>query len=336
LNKRDFTGEKLMNKRRYLIIVGIVAAVVALSILSYTMLANHRLAITSLKAETSWIAPLGSLNVTCNATAPHGDELSYNWSASGGKITGEGTTVTWTAPLSAGSYNVTVTVTDNRGGEVTDYVTITVRANSPPTITSLVANADWITPLGSLNVTCTASDPDNDELSYEWTTTGGNISGTGAAVNWTAPQEVGTYNVTVMVKDGYGGEDTKFVPVSVTLSPPPTIEKLIVTPKGNTFLREPTHSGCDYDVWAQREYDIECIASNTSGELFYDWSCTAGNISGEGSNITWTAPNERSVQVTVTVIVSDAEGNSMGKNIVFWIPSCTCGSWGLKSGEISF
>ncbi|MGA8848616.1 MAG: Ig-like domain-containing protein [Dehalococcoidia bacterium] len=329
-----------MNKKRYLIIIGIVAAAALISILLYTMLANHQLVIKSLKAEPEGVPPLGSCQILCNATAPLGDELSYNWSASGGTITGEGATVTWTAPnsepYSEVSYNVTVTVTDGRGGEDRRQITIRVRANYPPTISSLVANAAWTTHSGSLQVTCNATDPDGDTLSYEWTTTGGKISGTGAAVNWTAPQGVGTYNITVVIKDGYGGEDTRFIPLSVTISPPPTIEKLVITPKGHTFLREPTHSGCDYDVWTQREYDIKCVVSNTSGELFYDWSCTAGNISGEGSTITWTAPNEKSVQVTVTVIVSDAAGNSMAKNIVFNIPSCTCGSWGLKSGEISF
>jgi len=323
-----------MSKRRYLIIVGIVAAAVALSILLYTMLANHRPVITNLTAEANWVAPFGSLNVTCNAIDHDGDELSYNWSASGGKITGEGATVTWTAPYFAGSYNVTVTVSDGHGGEVTDDVTIEVRTNRPPTIRSLVADADWTPPSGTLQVTCNATDPDGDELSYEWTTTGGKISGTGAAVNWTAPQEIGTYNVTVVVKDGYGGEDISKVPLSVTLSPPPTIEKLVVTPNGNTFLREPTHSGCDCDVWKNREYYIECKASGAGG-LVYNWSCDDGEISGAGSNITWTAPNKMSVKVTIMVIVS-VEGNNIGKNIVFWIPSCSCGSWGLELLEISF
>jgi len=325
-----------MNKKKYLIIIGIVAAAVLISILLYTMLANRQPVIISLKAEPEGVPPLGSCQIVCNATAPHGDKLSYNWSSSGGVITGEGATVNWTAPYSAGSYNVTVIVTDSRGGEVIDYVTIPVRGNRSPTINSLVANKAWTTRSGSLQVTCDASDPDSDVLSYQWTATGGKISGTGADVNWTAPQGVGTYNVTVVVKDGYGGKDTRFIPLSVTLSPPPTIEKLVVTPNGNTFLREPTKLGCDCDVWKNQKYDIECVASNTSGELVYNWSCAAGNISGEGSTITWTAPNEKSVQVTVTAIVSDAKGNSMGKNIVFWIPSCTCGSWGLKSGEISF
>jgi hypothetical protein len=119
-----------MNKKRYLVIVGIAAAAVLLSILFYTMLTNHRLAITSLEAEPDRVLPSGSCQIVCTASDHDGDELSYNWSADEGGITGEGATVTWTAPNSEGSYNVTVTVTDSRGGEVMNQVTITVSYQS--------------------------------------------------------------------------------------------------------------------------------------------------------------------------------------------------------------
>jgi hypothetical protein len=314
-----------MNKRKYLIIVGIVVAVAVIAVVLYTMLANHRPAIAGLEAREK-VVPNGKCEIVCIASDRDGDTLSYNWSASGGNISGTGAAVNWTAPESLGSYNVTVTVTDGRGEEATKQVIIEVRANRAPTISSLVADADWTLPLGSIQVTCEATDPDDDELSYEWSATGGNISGTGAAVNWTAPQDVGVYNVTVMVKDGHASEDAMFVPLSVDLATPAVVENLVVTPKGHIYLRECTVAGCDYDVWKTREYDIECIASGT-GELVYDWSCTDGEIAGEGSTITWTAPSKTLVKATVTVIVSDAAGNSVAKNIVLHVPSCTCGSW---------
>src|SRR3989304_5221457 len=91
----------------------------------------------------------------------------------------------------------------------------TTLANHWPAITSLIANAVWTTPSGSLQVTCDASDPDGGELNYEWSATAGNITGTGLEVIWTAPQEVGIYDITVVVQDGYGEEDTMFVHLSV-------------------------------------------------------------------------------------------------------------------------
>jgi len=315
-----------MNKKRCLVIVGVVAAAVLVSILFYTMLANHRPAIISLEAEPERVTPSGSCQIVCTASDADGDELSYNWSASRGEISGEGATVNWTAPYREGSYDVTVTVTDGRGGEVTNQITIIARFNKPPHITNLIADANWTPPSGSLQVTCNASDPDGDELSYEWSTTGGNISGTGAVVNWTAPQEVDIYHVTVVVSDGHGDEATRSVTLSVATDTPPTIEDLIVTAKGHRYLRKSSTADCDYDVWKTKEYNIECIVSDTSGEVFYDWSCNGGEISGEGYIITWTAPNPLGViYVTVTVIVSDVAGNRMGKSIDFYVPFCECG-----------
>jgi hypothetical protein len=313
-----------MNKKRLLVIVGIAAAVL-LSILFDTMLANHQPAIASLEAPEK-VIPWGSCQITCNASDRDGDELSYNWSANAGEITGVGATVNWTAPLSLGSYNVAVTVTDGRGGKVMKQVTITVRANLPPTVTSLVADADWTLPSGSIQVTCNASDPDGDELGYEWATTGGDISGTGAVVNWIAPQEVGIYDITVVVTDGHDAEDIKFVSLSAALGAPPTVEDLIVTAE-HRYLKKSTW-GYDYDVWKTEEYDIECIVSNTSGGVSYNWSCDDGEISDmseDGSTITWTAPNKIVTPTTVTVIVSDIAGNKMSKSIVLYVPSCACG-----------
>jgi hypothetical protein len=328
LDKRSFRREKPMNKTRGLIIVGIVVAAVALAILFYTILGNHRPAITSLVAEPAKVLPRQSCQIVCNATDPDGDELSYGWSASGGTISGitiagEEATVTWTAPGSAGFYDVTVIVMDSRGSAVTDSVTITIRTNTSPAINSLTADADWTLPLGSLNVTCNASDPDGDELSYEWSTDGGDISGTGAVVNWTAPQEVGIYNVTVVVNDGYGGEGIGELSLSVATGTPPTIEDLIVTPKEPKYFR--TITAGYYKVGKTKQYDIECTVSDTSGEVSYEWSCEDGEISGEGSMITWTAPDETLTRTTVTVIVSDIADNRVSKSVDFQVVSCnTC------------
>jgi hypothetical protein len=325
---RKTSGDKLMNRRTLLIIVGIVVAVVVVVTVFDMILADHPPAIAGLRAP-EMVIPSGTTQILCVASDPDGDALSYNWSASGGTISGTGAAVNWTAPDFSGSYNITVRVTDGRGEGATKQVAITVRADRPPAISSLVADADWTAPSGTTQVTCSASDPDEDELTYEWTATAGDISGTGAVVSWIAPDMPGVYNITVVVRDGHASEDTMFVPLSVNLGTPPVIEDLIVAPEGHIYLRHCTVAGCDYDVWKTRQYDIECVASGT-GELGYDWSCTDGGITGEGSAITWSAPNEIVVKATVTVVVSDAAGNRIAKNIVFYVPSCSCGSWGLS------
>lgn len=314
-----------MNKKKLLVAAVIVVAAVLLSVLVHTMLANHQPAITKLAAESGRVPPGGNCQIVFNATDPDGDELSYSWSASGGEITQQGATVIWTAPYFRGSYNITLTVSDGRGGEDTRYLIITAEVNRAPIINSLTTDADWALPSGSLVVTCDAFDSDGDELNYTWTATGGDITGTSAVVTWTAPQAIGTYSITVVVRDGHGGGDSREVLLSVSPGTPPTIENLIVNAEEPKYLKESSIPGCDYDVWKTKEYYIECVASNASGELVYDWSCDSGEISGEGSTITWIAPNQSSVDATVTVIVSDAAGNKVGRNLVLHVPSCVCG-----------
>jgi hypothetical protein len=201
----------------------------------------------------------------------------------------------------------------------------TTPTNHRPIITSLEA-PERVLPSGSCQIVCNASDLDGDELSYEWTATGGNIFGTGAVVSWTAPEEVGMYDITVVVDDGHDEKDARSVTLSVTLGTPPTIEDLIVTAE-HPYLKKSSTAGYDYDVLKTMEYNIECIASDTDGELselVYEWSCDGGEISGEDSMITWTAPNQALVAVTVTVIVSDAAGNKVDKSIDFFVLSCVC------------
>jgi len=195
----------------------------------------------------------------------------------------------------------------------------TTVTNRLPTITNLEAEAEWMAPSGSLHLTCTASDADGDGLSYEWVTTGGNISGTGGVAVWTAPQDVGMYDITVVVDDGHGGKDTAFLTLIASNGPPPGIQNLTVTAKEPKYLKT-TSTG--YKVGKTKEYYIECIASAMNGELVYEWSCADGEVSGAGSLITWTAP-DTSGYVTVTVKVFDGVGNWVKKNVVFEVVDCS-------------
>jgi hypothetical protein len=314
-----------MNKKRYLLAAAIVAAAVLLSVLFYPMLANHR-PVARLGVQSGMIRPGESRQIICVAADADGDELTYNWSATGGEISGQGAAVTWTAPGSAGFYDVTVTVSDGRGGEVTSQITIEVRANRPPSIARLIADAAWALPSGSIRVTCNASDPDGDELRYEWTASGGNIAATGAAANWTAPQEVGVHNITVVVSDGYGGSDTRTLPVTVVTGQPPVIEELRITKDryGHCYLKK---SSSGYYVGQGKMYDLECVVADAGTALSYEWSYTGGVLSGDGGLVSWPAP-DKSGKVTITVTVSDIAGNMASKSLVLSVVSCSACTFG--------
>ncbi|MBK7212557.1 MAG: hypothetical protein IPH88_04510 [Bacteroidales bacterium] len=80
--------------------------------------------------------------------------------------------------------------------------------NKAPTIASVVVNPGSVNANGMISVTVTATDPENDALTYAYTVTGGSITGSGPSVTWTAPSTAGAHSVTVTVSDGNGGQVT--------------------------------------------------------------------------------------------------------------------------------
>ncbi len=196
-----------------------------------------------------------------------------------------------------------------------------------PTITSVTADADWTAPLGSVRLTCSASNPDGGDLNYEWSASGGSITGTGETVNWTAPQQIGMYDITVEVTNAQRARDTETITLIVSDGPPPEIRSLAITPRGHKYLRE---IATGYRVAQTYEYAIKCVASSPEGEIVYEWSCVKGQISEiseDGSSIIWTAP-ETSRSATVTVKVLDGAGNWVVRTMVFQVVSCEgCYVW---------
>ena len=290
---------------------------------------NQPPSITSLKAKQDVLSPLSSCLIECVASDPDGDELSYEWLTVNGDIDEEGAAVSWDAPEQEGIYNIMVKVTDNKGGEATGFVAITVKANNSPVINSLIASVNWVPPLGICNITCDAVDLDGDDLSYEWIAERGDISGTGPVVTCTAPDRVGLSNIIVVVSDGIGGEMTRSLMISVALKAPPIIERLVVTSEDAKTLKEYQWG---YKILKKRSCEIECIVAGANDELVYEWSdgedtyiedchCGEGPFSGEGAAIKWTAPDEGG-EVTITVIVYDNEGNMASSNVVFNVETC--------------
>ena len=195
----------------------LITPVVAIFLIISCAPANEPPVISSLTADKELVNTSGSCLVSCVASDPDGDELSYTWSTSSGNISGEGAVVTWVAPEEVGAYTITVKVTDSRRGEATAQLTLDVAVNHPPVIESLTADPPAVNRGRTSTIECVASDPDDDELSYSWSTEEGDISGQGATVTWAAPSTCGTYTITVTVADGRGEEASQAL--SITVNP---------------------------------------------------------------------------------------------------------------------
>ena len=93
-------------------------------------------------------------------------------------------------------------------------------ANGAPVISSLTADPATVEVAAASTVTCVATDPDGDALTYQWNCDAGTLAGTGNAVTWTAPAAAGAATVTCAVSDGdHNVSDSVDVTVFETVIP---------------------------------------------------------------------------------------------------------------------
>jgi hypothetical protein len=114
------------------------------------------------------------------------------------------------------TYTLTATA-KNTKGEDTDSLVLTWGCNNNPVINDITLSSATILINKTYDVTASATDPDGDSLTYEWTVSGGAINNDAAnPMKWTTPNTAGDYTITVKVTDGKGGEATKSKTVSAS------------------------------------------------------------------------------------------------------------------------
>ncbi|HEX6717193.1 MAG TPA: Ig-like domain-containing protein, partial [Pyrinomonadaceae bacterium] len=168
----------------------------------------------------------------------------------------------------------------------------TVHGACPPPATS--PNCPTAT---SITLVANASDPDNDQLLYTWSVTGGRLSGEGRQVTWDLTGVAnGTYTATVEVNDGNQHTATGSTTVTVAdcpdcVKPPPPCPTVSVS--------------CPSDIEAGQPITFTAsLAGETGGATpTYNWSVSAGTISsGQGtSTITVDTAGIGGQSVTATV-----------------------------------
>lgn len=162
----------------------------------------------SLSANPAKLTVGDTAVIQAQASDPDNDQLTYAWTSTCGTVEGSGAEVRLnSANLAPGTCTVTSKVDDGRGGTATAStdVTIAARPNHPPTV-SCAASPESVTAGQPVNLTATGSDPDNDQLTYTWNSTGGKVTGSGAQAQLdTTGLAPGKYTVNCKADDGKGG-----------------------------------------------------------------------------------------------------------------------------------
>ena len=76
---------------------------------------NEAPQIVEIQKSAPFVAPAGTVQLTCLANDGNNDPLTYLWTADGGTFSGSGSSVEWTAPATEGIFHITVRVTDDEG-----------------------------------------------------------------------------------------------------------------------------------------------------------------------------------------------------------------------------
>jgi len=98
-------------------------------------------------------------------------------------------------------------------------------ANRAPIIHKVSADRDTVFVGDTVTVTVDATDPDEDELTFSWSATGGIfISRQSQQVKWIAPKREDTFELQVIVRDENGGEAGESVNINVVSPSKPKIE----------------------------------------------------------------------------------------------------------------
>ncbi len=199
-------------------------------------------AVTASPAAITRPCPPGTSSTTCtpsgnevtltaDARDENNDQLLYTWSVTGGRLTGEGRTVTWDlSGVANGTYTATVEVNDGNMGKANGSTTVVVADCTgcvpppPPCPTVSVSCPSDVEPGQPITFTASVSNDSGLSLTYNWSVSAGTIS-SGQGTSTIQVDTTGLAGQTVTATVSLGGADPSCTGTtascSTTVKPPP-------------------------------------------------------------------------------------------------------------------
>ena len=233
---------------------------------------------------------------------PDGTVASYSWNYGDGSTAGSGVTPTH-AYTAAGTYTVTLTVTDNQGAtnSVSHNITVTAPPVNQPPVAAFTSSMNNLT--GSFDGSG-SSDPDGTVASYSWNYGDGSPADTGVKPTHTYAT-AGTYTVTLTVTDNQGA--TNSVSQTVVASAPPVNQ-----PPVAAFTSSSNNLTGSFDGSGSSDPD-GTVAS-------YSWNYGDGSTAGSGVTATHAYATAGTYTVTLTVTDNQGATNSVSHSITVTAP----------------
>ncbi len=218
---------------------------------------------------------------------PDGIKPTFLWFIDGGNITSGQATSEVTIVPKREILKIRLVAT-NVQAQCGNTATLTTEysgplANSPPKVSVLPSTATLERPcppgtssdcghMELVELLATASDADNDTLSYAWSVTGGTLTGAGRSVTWDLlTVGAGTYTVSVEVSDGESVSSS-----SATIT---------VAECSGCRPPRPTFAVISPSYVSQGEPITFTALVSTDLDITYNWSISAGTItSGQGTS----------------------------------------------------
>lgn len=238
-----------------------------------------------------------ALIVSPTASPDHGiapQEVQFQSNAAGGSAPltyqwtfGDGDTSDAKNPrktfLSAGNYDVSLTVTDALGSTANDSITIEIGSDEVPTAGASASPQDGTAPLTTEFFG--SADGGDAPLSYKWTFGDGSASTTSRNTNHTYATS-GTYTATFLVTDADGDTDSATVLIKVREKEAPTVQASASPTSGTASLT----------------VAFNAVAVSGTPPYAYNWTFDDGSPSSTSTNPshTYTDAGTYNAQVTIT------------------------------------
>jgi hypothetical protein len=246
---------------------------------------------------------------------PNDENLTYFWDF------GDGTNSSWlnestithyyndTGAFPLGDYNIILTVRDDEGLE--DSTIVTIRVNNFPPVANASSNVTTSPTNQDINFDGTASyDPEGFAISsYLWDFDDGNTS-TSDIVDYQFAND-GIYNVTLMVIDNAGANDTDWIIITI-LNRDPIIDSVSKTPDSPAMNEDVTiNVSASDDDGIVVKYQWQFGDGNT----YWENSTNAGDGTFDGKT-QHSYPSRSTYTVTITIWDDDGATNSTQITVV--------------------